>query len=384
MGKPKAPARCRAPRFSSSWSRPSDAASGGFCSIGQVQRAVRVHETRRAASFVPPSDRKRRRIAFGSADHYEEISRARDHDSGKEVAIKRFAHGGHSEVIREASVLGDACASGGGNPIVVDFHGVVLDPATSDLCIVMEFVGPGLHDVIRKNRAPGCPPLPEAAVRAAMFQLLTGACKMHAADILHRDIKPQNILVGDGAHSVLKFCDFGLAMSLDDPPPYEAVGTMWYKTLELLLEKTDYDSRVDTWALGCVMAELINKKPLFQGFHEDGQLCAIFDVLGVPDDATWPWFSSTPSATVVAPELDMPRSNSLREVFPEAKLSDEGFQVLRSLLTCNPEKRLTAAAALKLPWFAKIDELKLPKKEEATPLLPKLPKKRRMHAVMCV
>ncbi|OEL18539.1 hypothetical protein BAE44_0020442 [Dichanthelium oligosanthes] len=80
------------------------------------------------------------------------------------------------------------------------------------------------------------------------------------------------------------------------------------------------------------------------------------------------------------PELDMQRENRLHEEFPETKLSKEGFEVLSGLLTCNPEKRLTAAAALKHPWFTKADALELPKKVEvASPL----PKRRRMHAV-CV
>ena len=245
----------------------------------------------------------------------------------------------------------------------------------------MECVGPSLHDLLRQ-RGPGSPLLPEATVRAAMWQLLTGAKKMHDARIVHRDIKPQNILVGGGGGrcSVVKLCDFGLAMSTDERPPYEPAGTLWYMAPEMLLEKPDYDERVDLWSLGCVMAELINNgRPLFQGFYDHGQLCAIFDVLGVPDDSTWPGFSSTTFATVWMPELDMQRDNYLRELFPETKLSKEGFEVLSGLLTCNPEKRLTAAAALRHPWFAKIDALELPKEE----LAPQIPKRRRLHAV-CV
>jgi serine/threonine protein kinase len=151
----------------------------------------------------------------------------------------------------------------------------------------MECVGPSLHDLLRQ-RGPASPPLPEATVRAAMWQLLTAAKKMHGGGIAHRDIKPQNILVGDG-RSVVKLCDFGLAKSTDERPPYEPAGTLWYMAPDMLLEKPDYDERVDVWSLGCVMAELINNgRPLLQGFYDQGQLCAIFDVLGVPDDSTWP------------------------------------------------------------------------------------------------
>jgi serine/threonine protein kinase len=105
-------------------------------------------------------------------------------------------------------------------------------------------------------------------------------------------------------------------------------------------------------------------------------------VLGVPDESTWPWFSSTPFATEVMPELDMQAYNRLRDLFPETKLSTEGFQVLSGLLTCNPNRRLTAAAALNHPWFAKIDDLELPKKKEKLEsMLPKGHKRRRLRAV---
>ncbi|RLN41741.1 hypothetical protein C2845_PM01G33710 [Panicum miliaceum] len=219
--------------------------------------------------------------AFGA------VVKARHRATGQIVAIKRVGedHGGHAALLREARYLEEACR-GGDNPFVVGFRGVVRAPATLDLRLVMECVGPSLHDLLRQ-RAPGSPPPPEAAVRAAMWQLFTAAKKMHDGHIVHRDIKPQNILVGDG-RSVIKLSDFGLAMSTDEWPPYEPAGTLW---------------------------------PLFQGFYDQGQLCAIFDMLGTPDDSTWPGFSSTTFATVMMPELDMQRESHLHEHFPERKLS---------------------------------------------------------------
>ncbi|RLN16140.1 putative cyclin-dependent kinase F-2 [Panicum miliaceum] len=283
-----------------------------------------------------------RRSAASAEGNFGAVVKARHRGTGRIVAIKRVgeAQGGPAAVLREARFLEEA-SGGGANPFVVGFHGVVRGPATLDLRLVMS----ALHDLLCQ-RATGSPPLPEATVRAAMWQLLTAAKKMHDGRIVHRDIKPQNILVGDG-HGVVKLCDFGLAMSTDERPPYEPAGTLWYMAPEMLLEKPDYDERVDIWSLGCVMAELINNgRPLFQGFYDQGQLCAIFDVLGVPDDSTWPGFSSTTFATVMMPELDMQRDSHLREHFPETKLSKEGFEVLRGFLACNPEKRLTARSSI--------------------------------------
>ncbi|WVZ59821.1 hypothetical protein U9M48_009916, partial [Paspalum notatum var. saurae] len=355
---------------------------------------------------APPSAgaRKRRRIAVGPADDYVELSplghgafgavlKARHVATGQDVAIKRLRPDADpSDVFREACFLEDACATGGGNPFVVGFRGVVRDfdqhPTTSEHRLVMEFVGPSLSDVLRRHRAPT--PMPEASVRAAMRQLLAGAATLHAAGIVHRDIKPQNVLV-DEARGVLKLCDFGIAMRASDPPPRDHVGTLWYKAPEMLLKKPDYDgARVDAWALGCVMAEIVSGdgRPLFgEGLLCEDQLISVLRVLGVPGDGDeWPWFSSTPFATEVMPQLDVLRRcgrSRLRELFPETKLSEEGFQVLSGLLTCNPEKRLTAADALKHPWFDKIDDDVLeqpqPAKKAAVPLVVR--KRRKMHQV---
>ncbi|KAL6893545.1 hypothetical protein ACP4OV_007643 [Aristida adscensionis] len=325
--------------------------------------------------------RTRKRVAVvGSTAEYEEtchlgeggfgaVVKARHRLTGETVAIKRLTAPG----VRRRELLWEACnlQDCSGIPFVVGLHGLVRDLATADVCLAMECVGPSLHAVLRDHLSRGGPPLSESTVRTVMWQLLTGAKKMHERHIIHRDIKTENILVGDD-HTVVKICDLGLAMPIYERPPYKAAGTLWYMAPEMLLGMPDYDALVDSWSLGCVMAELITGRPLFQRCHELGQLLAIFNVLGVPDDKTWPWFSSTAFAAQVLPEVDVrQKHNCLRHQFPEAKLSKEGFDVLNGLLTCNPDKRLTAAAALKLPWFAKVDALSLPRKEEPAAALPK-------------
>ncbi|KAL6894572.1 hypothetical protein ACP4OV_008670 [Aristida adscensionis] len=334
--------------------------------------------------------RKRRRIAVvGTTDEYEQTCRlgegsfgavvmARHCLTGNTVAIKHLSAPGaaRGELVWEACNLQD-CS---GIPFVVGFHGLIRDRATADVCLAMECVGPSLHDVLHGR------PLPVSTVRAVMYQLLTGAKKMHERHIIHRDIKTKNILVGDN-HTVVKLCDFGLALSMSSAsPPYDQAGTLAYMAAETLLGKPDYDALVDSWSLGCVMAELITGEVPFQGKDEAGQLCAIFDVVGVPGARAWPWFSSTAFAAQVA----VKKRSRLRGVFPEAKVSNEGFEVLKGLLTCNPSKRLTAAAALKHPWLAKVDTLDLARKEEVASVfaneLPRAPrgapKRRKLQRVV--
>ncbi|CAN6304143.1 unnamed protein product [Urochloa humidicola] len=305
-----------------------------------------------AAQPAPP--------AIGTTEDYEDASclgkgafgailKARHRGTGRAVAMKFLRDasgggGGHEALLLREYLLLEAASAG--NPYVVESRGLARDPVTGDLCLVMDYGGESLRDAMR--RQPG--PLPESTVRAAMWQLLTGAKGMHdGAHIMHRDIKPHNILFGDD--KILRLCDFGLAVDmLAEPPPYGLAGTRWYMAPEVLLGKPDYDALVDVWSLGCVMAELLGGAAPFQGEDEEDQLYAIFNVLGVPDDAEWPWYSSTQFAA----ELPWYKSSVLRCKFPETMLSEEGFDLLSGLLTCNPDRRLSAAAALKHPWFSKM------------------------------
>uniref|UniRef100_A0ACD5YGF9 Uncharacterized protein n=1 Tax=Avena sativa TaxID=4498 RepID=A0ACD5YGF9_AVESA len=224
----------------------------------------------------------------------------------------------------------------------------------------MEYVAaPSLETFLWDRRR--CPPLPESTVRAFMWKLLSGTKMMHHRRVVHRDIKPANILVGQGGELV-KICDLGLAISMSELPPYNQAGTASYIAPEMLLGKPDYDGRVDTWSLGCVMAEMLTGKMLFPVGDDDEdeakindeivQLWSIFRLLGMPDGRTWPGFRSLPFTAEVLQMLPVEhKCNRLRDVFPEEKLSKKGFEVLQGLLTCKPKKRLTATKALKLPWF---------------------------------
>jgi serine/threonine protein kinase len=113
-------------------------------------------------------------------------------------------------------------------------------------------------------------------VKSFLFQILEGIAYCHSKKIIHRDLKPQNLLLDQFGR--IKIADFGLARAFSIPirPYTKEVLTLWYRAPEILLGSVEYSTPVDIWSVGCIFAELIWKKPLFQGDYEMDQLMKIF------------------------------------------------------------------------------------------------------------
>ncbi|KAF7838194.1 Cyclin-dependent kinase G-2 [Senna tora] len=154
----------------------------------------------------------------------------------------------------------------------------------------------------------------------------------------------------------LKICDFGLSRQYGSPlKPYTpVVVTLWYRAPELLLGAKEYSTAIDMWSVGCIMAELVAKVPLFMGKSEVEQINKIFQTLGTPDEKVWPGLTQLPGSK--GRFVKQPY-NLLRKKFPVASftgspfLSELGFDLLSKLLTYDPEKRITAEDALLHDWF---------------------------------
>ncbi|KQK07268.1 putative cyclin-dependent kinase F-2 [Brachypodium distachyon] len=323
-------------------------------------------------AVVMPWMKSCKRMCLWSSSDYEETSAlgqgafgiivaARHRATGEAVAVKKALPcppsrnvSTSTDMMREAAFL----ATCNGHSNIVELRAVALEPIGSSLerlSLVIGLVGPSLHDVLHHKR--GGRPFPEAEVRRIMKQLLAGAKHMHGLRVVHRDIKPKNILgVTGGARDRIervKIWNLGLTVSMSEPMLYQRCGTRRYMAPEVLLGKPDYDATVDAWSLGCVMAELLSGMPLFDGEDDATQLLSIFSILGVPLFTLWPEYKSLPLAgKVVQPPCKLHR-NKLRKHFPEDRLSEEGFEVLQGLLSCNINKRLSATTALRRPWFTK-------------------------------
>ncbi|CAN6230781.1 unnamed protein product [Urochloa humidicola] len=295
------------------------------------------------------------------------VVRARLRATGQYVAVKSLhpEPGGAAvwKLLREACFMA-ACSC---HPSLVALRGVAMDDGGDSHSLVMDYVGPNLLDVLRARGRPFL----EADVRRVMRQLLSGAAAMHWNGIVHRDIKSENVLVAAaGGIGSVKICDLGSAKSTAErSPPATIAGTMEYMAPEVLAKSAaGHGAPADAWSLGCVMAELLTGQPPFRGEDAADQLREIFGVLGVPDESVWEAMRPRVS-TVVAGEVKQWRAwqrqtrhrNRLREVISGKVLSNEGFEVLEGLLTCDPEKRMTAAAALRCAWFTdEVDDARVP------------------------
>lgn len=212
------------------------------------------------------------------------------------------------------------------------------------LFLVFELLGKSLLSTIN-DKAQSGETFSEDEIRNIISQLLIGLAYVHKQGFFHRDIKPDNLLWKDG---VLKLADFGLAREIRSRPPYtEYISTRWYRAPEIILRSPNYNSPVDVWAAGCIMAELYLGHPIFQGLSEQDQMYKIVNVLGTPNQQNWPDFGRLVSKTLFRFPPTAP--TSLCALMPNA--SPEAIDLMQQLLYYDPAKRPSASQALQHPFF---------------------------------
>lgn len=182
-------------------------------------------------------------------------------------------------------------------------------------------------------------------IKCIMKMLLEGVNYLHENYILHRDLKPDNLLLSE--NGILKLIDFGL--SCDYPSDFgemiSQVVTQWYKAPELCFGATHYGPAIDIWSVGCIFAEMFLTRPLLPGENDFQELQLIANLFG---PVVWPGCDKLRGFCEVRPQGTPP---SLTQLFPALRSFPDAIDLLAKLFTLDPAKRITAADALRHPYF---------------------------------
>merc|ERR1712056_3526 len=156
----------------------------------------------------------------------------------------------------------------------------------------------------------------------AVFYLpdLRGLLYLHTANVVHRDLKPSNILVNKNCD--LKICDFGLARGFgadqDDPTLTDYVVTRWYRAPEVVLLASEYTKSIDVWSVGCILCELIGRKPIFCGKDHLDQIKKILMVIGTPTEADLEWLPPKGPARAFIRKIPPSVKQEWKSIYPKA------------------------------------------------------------------
>ncbi|XP_061472232.1 cyclin-dependent kinase 3 isoform X2 [Rhineura floridana] len=272
---------------------------------------------------------------------YGVVYKARNKQTGLLVALKKIrldseTEGVPSTAIREISLLKELK-----HPNIVRLLDVIH--SQKKLYLVFEYLDQDLKKYMDSSRTGE---LPLSLVKSYLHQLLQGVSFCHSHRVIHRDLKPQNLLINE--MGAIKLADFGLARAFGVPLrtyTHEVV-TLWYRAPEILLGCKYYSTAVDIWSIGCIFAEMVTRKALFPGDSEIDQLFRIFRTLGTPTESLWPGVTQLPDYKGNFPKW--PRKD-MKVLIPN--LDRDGRDLLVQLLLYDPNRRISAKAALTHQYF---------------------------------
>ncbi|KAK9322007.1 kinase-like domain-containing protein [Lipomyces orientalis] len=291
---------------------------------------------------------------------YATVYKGRNRTTGELVALKEInldsEEGTPSTAIREISLMKELKHEN-----VVSLYDVIH--TENKLNLVFEYMDKDLKKYMDSRGDHGA--LDYGTIKSFMHQLLQGIAFCHDNRVLHRDLKPQNLLINNKGQ--LKLGDFGLARAFGIPVNTfsNEVVTLWYRAPDVLLGSRTYSTSIDMWSAGCIMAEMYTGRPLFPGTTNEDQLQKIFRLMGTPTERTWPNISQLPNYRSNFPVY---ATQDLHAILPQ--IDPLGLDLLCSMLQLRPENRLSARDALKHPWFAEYSTPRRPPQGLDMPMHP--------------
>lgn len=302
------------------------------------------------------ADRYKKAEVLGEGT-YGVVYKAVDTVTGRTVAIKKIRIGQYKEgvnftALREIKLLKEL-----NDPNIIQL--IDAFPHKNNLHLVFEFMESDLEAVIRDRNIVLSP----ADVKSYIQMTLKGLAFCHTKWVLHRDMKPNNLLIGSDGQ--LKLADFGLARIFGSPDRRftHQVFARWYRAPELLFGTKQYGSGVDVWAAACIFAELLLRRPFLQGSSDIDQLGKIFAAFGTPKPSQWPDMVFLPDYV----EYQFVPAPPLKTLFAAA--SDDTLDLLSKMFTYDPKVRISAQQALEHRYFSSVPAPTRPA------LLPRPPKK---------
>ncbi|XP_017777677.1 PREDICTED: cyclin-dependent kinase 1 [Nicrophorus vespilloides] len=277
---------------------------------------------------------------------YGVVYKGRNKKTGQVVAMKKIRlesedEGVPSTAIREISLLKELQHAN-----IVKLEDVLMEEAK--LYLIFEFLSMDLKKYIDKIESGTF--MDPQLVKSYLYQINDAILFCHQRRVLHRDLKPQNLLITrDGT---IKVADFGLGRAFGVPVrvyTHEVV-TLWYRAPEILLGSTRYSCPIDIWSLGCIFSEMATKRPLFQGDSEIDQLFRIFRVLKTPTEQIWPGVSQFPDY-----KASFPNWTNYNLSGQVQNLDDNGLDLLKQMLYYDPAKRISAKKIAQHPYFLDLD-----------------------------
>ncbi|WFD29054.1 hypothetical protein MSPP1_000058 [Malassezia sp. CBS 17886] len=286
---------------------------------------------------------------------FGQVLQCKDHKTGKFVAVKliRNKRRFHHQALVEVKIMEHLTKA---DPHVKQHVVHMTDSFVfrSHLCVTMELLSINLYELIKANSFEG---FSTQLIRRFTQQTVRCLALMRELGIVHCDLKPENILLTHPRRSEIKVIDFG-SSCFENEKVYTYIQSRFYRSPEVILGM-DYNMAIDMWSLGCILSELHTGYPIFPGENEQDQLACMMEVLGAPDKHLLEhstrrklFFDSTgQSRPVVSSRGHRRRPNS--KTLADAVHTDDPYflDFIARCLTWDPERRISADAALRHPWF---------------------------------